>query len=257
MQSLVIIPARFGSTRFPGKPLVPIAGKSLIRRVYDQVQKSNADDILVATDDERIFDHVLNFGGNVVMTSPELENGTERLLAAFELAVEEDDEYDVIVNVQGDEPLIDPRDINRILDVFQEEETDIVTLATRIDSSEDLFNPNIVKLVASDFEDGIADALYFSRQAIPFIRNSEPEKWLQLHQYLRHVGIYGFSAESLEGIRGLSVSPLEIAENLEQLRWLQNHFVISVALTENKPLGVDVPEDIERVEKLLKSLGLP
>ncbi|MCB9246395.1 MAG: 3-deoxy-manno-octulosonate cytidylyltransferase [Flavobacteriales bacterium] len=257
MDSLAIIPARFGSTRFPGKPLVPIAGKSLLRRVYEQVQKSNVDDILVATDDERIFDHVLDFGGNVVMTSTELENGTERLLAAFELAVEEEDEYDVIINVQGDEPAIDPQDINKILNIFREEETDIATLATKIDSAEELFNPNIVKLVASDFEEGIADALYFSRQAIPFVRDAQPEDWLKHGTFYRHVGIYGFSAESLEAIRGLSVSPLEKAEKLEQLRWLQNHFVISVALTANKPHGVDVPADVELVEKLLKSIGLP
>jgi 3-deoxy-manno-octulosonate cytidylyltransferase (CMP-KDO synthetase) len=253
MTSLVIIPARFESSRFPGKPLAEIAGKSLIQRVYEQVELSDADDIIVATDDQRIFDHVEKFDGNVVLTSISHQNGTSRIIEAFELAAEMDDEYDLIINVQGDEPLIDPKDINQLIDIFENEETDVVTLAREIKSSEDLHNPNVVKVVLSEFEDGVADALYFSRSAIPYQRDAEASEWIKNHKYYQHIGIYGFSPEALESIKWTEESPLERAEKLEQLRWLQKHFVVSVGITENASIGVDHPEDIARVEKVLKS----
>jgi len=253
MNSLIVIPSRYESTRFPGKPLHKIAGVSLIERVYRQCERSKADDIIVATDDQRIFDHVTDFGGNALMTSAKLTNGTERVIEACEQIIDENDEYDVIINVQGDEPLIDPKDINRIVDMFDEEETDIATLISEIKSSEELFDHNVVKAVVTDFEDGVADALYFSRSPIPYQRDMDESKWLENNTYYRHIGLYGFSAEALASIKWLKESELEKAEKLEQLRWLQNHFVVSVARTKNKPLGVDTPEDVDVVEKVLKS----
>jgi len=253
MNSLAIIPSRFESTRLPGKPLLEIDGKSLIQRVYEQVQKSKIDDIIVATDDQRIFEHVLNFGGNAVMTSKQLINGTERVIEAADKVFEEDDEYDVIINVQGDEPLIDPEDINLLIDIFEEEECDIATLATQISKSEELHSEHVVKVVLSEFEEEAADALYFSRTAIPFQRGIDPSQWLKHHEYYKHIGLYGFSPESLEAIKSLGESSLERAEKLEQLRWLENHFIISVKITDNDSVGVDTQEDLEYVEKLLKS----
>jgi len=253
MNSLIVIPSRYESSRFPGKPLRKIAGVSLIERVYRQCESSNADDIIVATDDQRIFNHVTDFGGNAVMTSVKLTNGTERVIEACEQIIDENDEYDVIINVQGDEPLIDPEDINRIIDMFDQEETDIATLISRITTNEELFDHNVVKAVVTDFEDGIADALYFSRSPIPYQRDTPESEWLDKNAYFRHVGLYGFSAEALASIKWLKESDLEKAEKLEQLRWLQNHFVVSVSRTTNKPLGVDTPEDVVVVEKVLKS----
>lgn len=252
MNSLVIIPSRFDSSRLPGKPLLEIDGKTLIQRVYDQVRLSRADDIIVATDDKRIFEHVLEFGGNVVMTSEQLRNGTERIIEAADKVLEDDDEYDMIINVQGDEPLIDPEDINSLIDLFDEEECDIGTLASRITNQDELHSADTVKVVLSDFEDEVADALYFSRAPIPYMRDEDPQNWLDHHIYYKHIGLYAFAPEVLESIKALGESSLEIAENLEQLRWLENHFVISVKLTENESIGVDTAQDLEYVEKLLK-----
>lgn len=254
MSSLIIIPARYESTRFPGKPLELIAGKSLIQRVYEQCYKSNADDIIVATDDERIFDHVLSFDGNVCMTSKSHLNGTERMIEAFERLMDEGEEYDIVINVQGDEPLVDPDDINRLIEMMEEEETsDVGTLVHRMKTWDEVNSTNTVKVVTTSFDEGIADALYFSRLPIPFIRDEEMRKSASPDNYFRHIGLYAFQAESLLMLKNTSSTPLEQFEQLEQLRWLQDHYVITVLETESESIGVDSPEDIATVENILKS----
>ncbi len=254
MTSLIIIPARYESVRFPGKSLALIAGKSLIQRVYEQCLKTKADDLIVATDDQRIFDHVRSFDGNVCMTSPNHLNGTERIAEAYDLVIDDGDEYDVIVNVQGDEPLVNPSDIDNLIDMMDEDETDMGTMVCPLESWEDVENPNIVKVVTTLFEDGVADALYFSRSPIPYIRDEEDKKKAIPQSYYRHIGIYAFQTEALTSLKSVPASPLEDFEKLEQLRWLQNHYVVSVVETKNQAIGVDRPEDIEIVENILKSL---
>ncbi|MCB0735423.1 MAG: 3-deoxy-manno-octulosonate cytidylyltransferase [Flavobacteriales bacterium] len=249
MSALIIIPARYESSRFPGKPLTKIAGKSLIQRVYEQCVQTEAD-VIVATDDQRIFDHILSFDGNVCMTSKHHENGTERLIEAFERILDDGEEYDVIINVQGDEPLIDPEDITRLINMMEEEETDIGTLVRVMDSVDDVLNPNVVKVVTTVFDEGLGDALYFSRLPIPY--NRENPKDIDPENYYQHIGIYAFQSEALVSLKNSTPSPLEEAEKLEQLRWLQNHFVVSVIETEHKSIGVDTPEDVAIVENILK-----
>jgi len=248
MKSLIVIPARYESSRFPGKPLEHIAGKSLIQRVYEQCEESKATDVIVATDDERIFNHVLSFDGNVTMTSSSHRNGTERIIEAVERLLDQGEEYECVVNVQGDEPLINPDDINRLIDLFEDDENDIATLVKQTDSEEEVNNPNVVKVVLTSFEDGVADALYFSRAPIPYYRN-DGEKAM----YYKHVGTYAFSVDVLLSLSTVPPSELEKAELLEQLRWLQNHYVVAAITTENDSIGVDIPEDVATVEKLLKS----
>lgn len=252
MQSIIVIPARYGSERFPGKPLEQIEGKSLIQRVYEQCLKSKADDVIVATDDERIFDHVNGFDGNVCMTSTSHKNGTERMVEVIERLLDDGEEYECVINVQGDEPLINPKDIDRIIDVFEDDDTDIATLIKKVTDISDLNNPNVVKAVVTEFEEGIADALYFSRTAIPFIRD-EVKDPLSVCDYYKHIGTYGFSIDVLLSLKTVPVSPLEKAEKLEQLRWLQNHYVVSAIETKNESIGVDTPEDLRIVENILKS----
>jgi 3-deoxy-manno-octulosonate cytidylyltransferase (CMP-KDO synthetase) len=253
MSSIIIIPARYESTRFPGKPLAQIAGKSLIQRVYERCDASNADEIIVATDDERIFEHIRSFDGNVCMTSAVHINGTERIIEALEHIMDDGDEFDVIVNVQGDEPLVEVEDINRLIEMMDEEETDMGTLVTPILSWEEVTDPNVVKVVTSVFEEGVADALYFSRSPIPFIRDEVVKKHAKPEEYYRHIGMYAFQSEALLSLKSVPESDLEQLERLEQLRWLQNHYVVSVIETENRSVGVDVPSDIAIVENILKS----
>jgi 3-deoxy-manno-octulosonate cytidylyltransferase (CMP-KDO synthetase) len=252
MQSLIVIPARYDSERFPGKPLEMIAGKSMIQRVYEQCLKSNATDIIVATDDRRIFGHVQEFDGNVCMTSSSHSNGTERIIEAVERLMDAGEEYEAVINVQGDEPLIHPNDINKLIEVFEDDETDIATLIKEMDSMEELKSPNVVKAVVTEFEDDIADALYFSRLPIPFLRE-DVENPFETTTYYKHIGTYGFSIDVLMSLKTVPPSPLEEAEKLEQLRWLQNHYVVSAILTENDALGVDTREDLVNVENILKS----
>ncbi|MBO6516721.1 MAG: 3-deoxy-manno-octulosonate cytidylyltransferase [Bacteroidia bacterium] len=251
MNSLIVIPARYQSERFPGKPLEMIAGKSLIERVYWKCSKSKATDVIVATDDQRIFDHVRSFDGNVCMTSTSHRNGTERIIEAVERLMDAGEEYEVIINVQGDEPLIDHKDINDLIDVFEDDETDIATLVKQIDQVEDLNNKNVVKVVLTEFEEGIADALYFSRLPIPYLRD-EASNPLDHHDYYKHIGTYAFSIDVLMSLKTVPVSSLESAEKLEQLRWLQNHYVVSAISTSNDAVGVDTPEDVAIVENILK-----
>lgn len=252
MESLIVIPARYESERFPGKPLEMIDGISLIQRVYEQCTKSEATDVMVATDDRRIFDHVRSFDGNVCMTSKSHTNGTERIIEAVERLMDEGEEYEVVINVQGDEPLIDPNDINKLIDVFEDDETDIATLVRVIDKVEDLDNKNVVKVLLTEFEGDIADTLYFSRLAVPHLRDAV-DNLLEVHTYYKHIGMYAFSIDVLMSLKMVQPSALEEAERLEQLRWLQNHYVVSALVTQNDAVGVDTPEDIAIVENILKS----
>ena len=240
-----IIPARFASTRFPGKPLVNIAGKTMIERVYEQVSKALTD-VYVATDDKRIFDAVLAFGGKAIMTSDKHRSGTDRCYEAFSKLEEW---FDVVINVQGDEPFIQPEQIVELQRCFEEPETQIATLAKKItkkDGLEFLQNPNNPKLVVNKQN----EALYFSRSVIPYRRGAEPENWISLHPDLKHVGIYAYRADVLHELTLLEQSPLEIAESLEQLRWLENGYRIKVGFTDVETIGIDTPEDLEKVKEM-------
>ena len=240
--SLGIIPARFASTRFPGKPLVEISGKTMIRRVYEQASKSGLDEVVVATDDERIFRHVSDFGGNAVMTSPEHPSGTDR--CAEVAALPEYADFEIVVNIQGDEPFIQPSQIDLAVDVLiKNKNCPIATLAKQIEQPEALFNPNVVKVV---FDKKI-QALYFSRSPVPFLRNVPQAEWLAQGRFFKHIGLYAFRRETLLAVAALPPGQLERAESLEQLRWLENGYAIAIALTEFETIGIDVPEDLLRV----------
>ena len=248
MKILGVIPARYASTRFPGKPLAMIAGKSMIQRVYEQALKaSNLDQVVVATDDVRISDHVNSFGGKVVMTSVEHPNGTARCKEAMQImnAGAEGLPFEGIVNIQGDEPYIHPDQISSIGEMLMQG-AEIATLAKQLDEKSELFNPNVVKVVF----DNTFRALYFSRQAIPFLRDDEQGSWIQQHHYYRHIGIYGYSAGVLERIVTLKESPLEQAEKLEQLRWLENGFKIRVGTTTRQSIAVDTPDDLSKLTNI-------
>jgi len=241
-----IIPARYASSRFPGKPLVDIHGKSMIRRVYEQAAKSRyLREVVVATDDDRIFNHVYGFGGKVIMTADTHQSGTDRcaeVLKAYPAA-------EVVINIQGDEPYIDPAQIDALAASFENNPAvRIATLVKRITGAEDLFNTSIPKVVV----DLNGRALYFSRQTIPFQRNAPAEDWLHRYRYFKHVGIYGYRAEVLDEITHLPVSDLERAEALEQLRWLENGYPIHTVETTSETLAVDTPEDLERIRKLME-----
>jgi len=241
-----IIPARFESTRFPGKPLVDIGGKSMIQRVYEQVSKVLTD-VYVATDDQRIYDKVIEFGGKAMMTSIQHKSGTDRCYEAFSKL---DEKFDVIINVQGDEPFIQPEQILELQKCFESPDTQIATLAkvfTENDGFGALNNPNSPKLVINKRN----EAMYFSRSIIPFCRGAEPAEWILLQPYYKHVGIYAYRAEVLRDLTLLEQSPLEISESLEQLRWLENGYRIKVGFTDVETVGIDTPEDLEKVNELL------
>jgi 3-deoxy-manno-octulosonate cytidylyltransferase (CMP-KDO synthetase) len=245
MRFVGIIPARFASTRFPGKPLVDIGGKSMIQRVYEQVSKVLAD-VYVATDDQRIFDAVLAFGGRAIMTSDQHKSGTDRCYEAYSKL---SGNFDVVINVQGDEPFIQPEQIETLKDCFKSAETEIATLAKRFtekDGFKALDNPNSPKLVVNKSD----EAMYFSRSIIPFRRGAETADWISLNTYLKHVGIYAYRADVLRQLTQLEQSPLEISESLEQLRWLENGFRIKVGYTDVETVGIDTPEDLEKVKML-------
>ena len=237
---LGIIPARFASSRFPGKPLVDIAGKSMIRRVYEQAKKCNdLAEVIVATDDERIFDHVKAFGGMVSMTSADHLSGTDR---CAEVA-KNYPKYDVIINIQGDEPYIDPEQITKLATCFLDPDTQIATLIKEINTKEELFNYNSPKVVINK----LFEAVYFSRVALPHIRARQPDTWLKHHTYYKHIGIYGYRADVLQQLTLLPISGLENAESLEQLRWIENGYRIKIAETELETSSVDVPADLEKL----------
>lgn len=241
-----IIPARYASTRFPGKPLIDIQGKSMIQRVYEQASKSKSlKKIVVATDDERIFNHVLAFGGEVVMTKEDHPSGTDRCREAFQ-KIEGD--YQYVINIQGDEPFIDPAQIDSLAAILQDGNTELATQIIPVNNYELLFDPGEVKVVLN----ADREALYFSRMVIPFIKNIPRELWHLHHQYYRHVGMYAYRADVLEEITKLSVSSLEKAESLEQLRWLENGFKIKCALTNFESHCIDTAEDVAKVLKMMQ-----
>lgn len=243
---LGIIPARYASTRFPAKPLVDIAGKSMVEWVYSQAKKSTAlSHVVIATDNQKIFDHIIQFGGDACMTSADHVSGTDRCFEAFHAQKEK---YDYVINIQGDEPFIDPRQINLLASLL-DGKTELATLAKRIEKEEQLFNSNVVKIVFSQLH----EALYFSRSAIPHIRNADQAQWLSKHSFYKHIGMYAYRADILDKITGLSVSPLEKAESLEQLRWLDNGFKIKVAETDIETIGIDTPQDLDHALAYLKS----
>lgn len=243
MSSLAIIPARYASTRFPGKPLVDIGGKTMIQRVYQQVEKATlVSRVLVATDDERIYQHVEAFGGNVAMTAETHQSGTDRCAEVSKILTD----FDIVINVQGDEPFLSPEDIDRVVQpLLDNQEMDISTLATPIKTTQTLFDPNAVKVVVNSHN----KALYFSRQAIPFMRKIPQSEWLKHHEYYKHLGIYGFRRQTLEKVSQLPVSSLERSESLEQLRWLEAGYAIFVGVTPNDSIGIDTQEDLDRLMK--------
>lgn len=241
MKAIGIIPSRYASTRFPGKPLVDINGKTMIRRVYEQAKQSHAlSGVFVATDDQRIADEVESFGGNVLMTSSHHPSGTDRCFEALDKLGK--DKYDVVVNIQGDEPFIHPEQINKVVKCFDDKKVQIATLAHKISNSEDICNPSIVKITRNIH----GEALYFSRSAIPFIRGAKDTDWTTLYPFLKHIGIYAYRSDILEQIVKLPASSLEKAESLEQLRWLENGYAIKVEITHQESFPVDTPEDLKR-----------
>lgn len=242
MKVLGVIPARYESTRFPGKPLVDIQGKSMIARVYERCCSARLlDQVIVATDDKRIYEHVLSFGGKAEMTSTSHRSGTDR---CAEVA-EKHPAAEIVVNIQGDEPFIDPHQIDQLVQLFQGPQgIDIATLAKKIDSPEALLDPNIVKVVFN----AEAQALYFSRSTIPFVRNLASSQWLRHHDFYKHIGIYAFRNEVLQQCASLPQGRLEVIESLEQLRWLESGYSIKVGLTALETMGIDTPEDLQKFE---------
>ena len=247
MNFIGIIPARYASTRFPGKPLARIGQMTMIERVWRQVRRV-LDDVWVATDDSRIYDAVKEFGGNVVMTSTEHRSGTDRCREAYEKVGRG---YDIVVNIQGDEPFIRRSQLEAVKACFEDASTQIATLVKPFsceDGPEALENPNSPKVVV----DASMKALYFSRSVIPYLRNVERSEWLSHHTYYKHIGLYAYRAEVLQEITALPQSPLELAESLEQLRWLENGYSIKVGLTDVETIGIDTPQDLERAERFLR-----
>ena len=238
-----IIPARYASTRFPGKPLVDIHGKSMLQRVYEQCLKSKLDRLLVATEDERIASHVKEFNGEVILTASSHKSGTDRIAeAVYKLNIQDDG---IVVNIQGDEPFIHPEDINLMAACFEKQTTQIATLVKRINAIETLENPNNPKVVLNTKQ----EALYFSRAPIPHLKGFKKEDWLNHHTFYNHIGIYGFRTAVLKEITQLPSSLLEQKEGLEQLRWLENGYRIQTAETNSESIAVDCPKDLIRIDK--------
>lgn len=248
MKFIAIIPARYASTRFPGKPLAMLSGKTVIQRVYEQV-KDAIEDVYVATDDQRIYDAVESFGGKAVMTSPDHKSGTDRIEEAVKKI---GGDYDVVVNVQGDEPFIQTLQIQTVCHCFIDPSTQIATLGKPFGrTAEDLTaieNPNSPKIAVNKNH----FALYFSRSVIPYVRGKEKTEWPEAFPYLKHIGLYAYRRKVLDEITSLPQGDLEKAESLEQLRWLENGYRIKVGLTDVETVGIDTPEDLERAECFLQ-----
>jgi len=244
MKTIGIIPARFASTRYPGKPLAVIQGKSMIQRVYEQaVQAEKLCKVVVATDDVRIAHEVEAFGGNVCLTRADHISGTDRCFEALGLQAIQ---YDAVVNIQGDEPCIHPEQINQIVSLLENGNDEISTLVFKIQKEDELFNPNTVKVIF----DLTGRAIYFSRHPIPYLRTIAANQWINNHSFYKHLGIYGYRSACLEKITQLSPSNLEKAESLEQLRWIENGITITVGITQYESFGIDTPADLEKVMKL-------
>ncbi len=244
MKILGIIPARYASTRFPAKPLADLGGSTVIERVYKQAKKCESlSRVVVATDHEKIFDHVTRFGGDVCMTSENHASGTDR---CFEVVTKQKEVFDYVINIQGDEPFIAPEQISLLASLL-DGKTELATLAKRLDTQEQVINPNLVKVVFNNQN----EALYFSRSPIPYWRGKETD-WVKQHTYYKHIGLYAYRADVLKTITQVPVSSLERAESLEQLRWLENGFKIKVAETTLETIGIDTPEDLEHAKKHLQ-----
>lgn len=247
MKFIAIIPARYASTRFPGKPLALLGGLPVIQRVYEQAI-SVLPEAYVATDDERIFQCVEAFGGRAVMTRTDHKSGTDRIQEAVEHI---GTDADVIINIQGDEPFVQASQLQTLMQLFDDTTTQIGTLGKRFESLEAVQNPNSPKIVC----DQRGFALYFSRSVIPFVRGKETAEWLKHYPFLKHLGLYAYRREVLREVTQLPQSPLEQAESLEQLRWLENGYRIRVGLTDVETVGIDTPEDLTRAEAFLAARG--
>lgn len=245
MKFIGIIPARYASTRFPGKPLALLGGKPVIQHVYEKVA-AVLEAAYVATDDERIYDVVKSFGGQVVMTRTDHKSGTDRIEEAIEKI---GGDWDVVVNVQGDEPFVAKSQLDTICHCFDDPTTQIATLGKPFESMEAVQNPNSPKIVV----DNMGFAMYFSRSVIPYVRGKEKSSWLTHYPFLKHLGIYAYRKDVLRQVTQLPQSSLEIAESLEQLRWLQNGFKIKVGTTDVETVGIDTPQDLERAEEFLRT----
>ncbi len=245
MNIIGIVPARFGSTRFPGKPLADINGKSMIQRVYEQcIQATRLSRLVIATDDERIFNHVNDFGGNAVITSPQHQSGTDRCAEIMEkIGVEK---WDVVINIQGDEPYIHPEQIDLLCSTFDSEETKVATLVKKITSIDELFNHNNVKVILNKRK----EAIYFSRTPIPYNRNFPEQEWLKYSTYYKHIGIYGYRTLTLLELSKLAKTNLEVTESLEQLRWIENGYSIRAEITSLESIAIDTPDDLLRIKSI-------
>jgi 3-deoxy-manno-octulosonate cytidylyltransferase (CMP-KDO synthetase) len=240
---LALIPARYASTRFPGKPLADIHGKPMIQHVYERALEV-FDHAYVATDDLRIEKAVKAFGGNVVMTSEDHKSGTDRCLEALDKVEKQLKEtFDVVINIQGDEPFIEASQLKLISACFEDKTTEIATLVKKIELQTDLFDSNKPKVVLTTDQ----KAIYFSRQPIPYYRGLEESKWLKEHTYYKHIGLYAYRSETLRAITKLPQSKLELAESLEQLRWIENGYQITVRETDVENMAVDTPADLQRI----------
>ena len=247
MKVIGIIPSRYGSTRFPGKSLAMIKGKTMIQRVCEQAWKSKLDAVVVATDDMRIAEEVLGFGGKYVMTDPRHQSGTDRCFEALHIL---ETEYDAVVNIQGDEPFIDPEHINLLVDLISRADTQWASLAKKIHDEDDLFDSNKVKVVM----DKAGNALYFSRNPIPYMRNVDRKLWMKKGTFYQHFGLYAYKTDVLPQIAMMKPTVLEKAESLEQLRWLENGLSIRMAIVETDSIAVDSPADLEKAIAFAKTI---
>jgi 3-deoxy-manno-octulosonate cytidylyltransferase (CMP-KDO synthetase) len=249
---LGIIPARYNSTRFPGKPLAVINGVTMVQRVYEQVLKSKTlSKIIIATDDDRIYNHVREFGGEAIMTSPRHQSGTDRCAEIINHLQQTKhpplggpEGWDVVVNIQGDEPYIHPEQIDLLCSLFSFSDTQIATLVKKISSSDELFNHNNVKAILNKRN----EAIYFSRSPIPYNKNFPEQEWLKHSTYYKHIGVYGFRTQTLKEVSELPKTNLEITESLEQLRWIENGYVIKVEVTTQESIAIDTPDDLLKVK---------
>jgi 3-deoxy-manno-octulosonate cytidylyltransferase (CMP-KDO synthetase) len=249
LQFTGIIPARYASSRFPGKPLVMIGDKPMIQRVYDQASKAVAI-VYVATDDIRIFDAVNLFGGKAIMTSPDHMSGTDRCAEAVDkIFAATGYRTDIVINIQGDEPFIRPEQISLLMKCFDDDSVELATLVRKVEPAEDIFNPNQPKVVI----DSKGDAIYFSRTAIPYLRDVEKADWSKRFDFFKHIGLYAYRTATLKKITLLPRSPLEISESLEQNRWIENGYRIRTALTKWESIGIDTPDDLEKAKLLLNN----
>ena len=248
MKVLGIIPARFASSRFPGKPLADLGGKPVIQWVYENTLQS-LEHLVVATDHPDIESAVKKFGGKVVMTSPEHSSGTDRCAEVLEAFRKEGENFDVVLNIQGDEPFIRNTHLSLLMKAFDRDDTQIATLANIIEDPAELFDPNVVKIVLGKG----GNALYFSRSPMPHQRNRPETEWFSGFKYMKHLGMYAYRSEVLSLITKLRTRPLELAESLEQLRWLENGYSINVHITTEASMGIDTPEDLEKAREIISS----